>query len=89
GVFSNLEAATDVKFEVQTSDGLNVQGDKGSTLSLQPRKEGTAEFKIKVGETLGSADLRFVAVLPDGKRIQVAETTSIRPLSEQRVALSL
>ncbi|MDP1069021.1 hypothetical protein, partial [Klebsiella pneumoniae] len=25
----------------------------------------------------------------DGKRIQVAETTSIRPLSEHRVALSL
>ena len=66
-----------------------MQGDKGSTLSLQPRKEGTAEFKIKVGETLGSADLRFVAVLPNGKRIQVAETTSIRPLSEHRVALSL
>ncbi|RMT93061.1 hypothetical protein ALP39_02642 [Pseudomonas marginalis pv. marginalis] len=89
GVFSNLDAAADVKFEVQTSTGLVVQGNKGGTLSLQPRKEGTAEFKIKVGDTLGSADLRFVAVLPDGKRIQVAETTSIRPLSEHRVALSL
>jgi len=89
GVFSNLEAAADVKFEVQTSDGLQVQGDTASTLALQPRKEGVAEFKIKVGENLGSADLRFVAVLPDGKRIQVAETTSIRPLSEHRVALSL
>ncbi|QLG96281.1 alpha-2-macroglobulin family protein [Pseudomonas yamanorum] len=89
GVFSNLDAAADVKFELQTSDGLQVQGDKASTLALQPRKEGVAEFKIKVLENLGSADLRFVAVLPDGKRIQVAETTSIRPLSEHRVALSL
>ncbi|WP_164662705.1 alpha-2-macroglobulin family protein, partial [Pseudomonas viridiflava] len=35
GVFSNLDAAAEVKFELQTSDGLKVQGDKGSTLSLQ------------------------------------------------------
>ncbi|WP_347928975.1 alpha-2-macroglobulin [Pseudomonas helvetica] len=89
GVFSNLEAPTRVKFELQTSAGLKVEGDPNSTLDLQPRKEDIAEFRIKVLENLGSADLRFVAVLPDGKRIQVAETTSIRPLSEHRVALSL
>ncbi|MGF6111282.1 alpha-2-macroglobulin family protein [Pseudomonas frederiksbergensis] len=89
GVFSNLDAAAKVKFELQTSSGLKVEGAQDNTLELQPRKEGVAEFRIKVLENLGSADLRFIAVLPDGKRIQVAETTSIRPLTEHRVALSL
>ncbi|MCK9797568.1 alpha-2-macroglobulin [Pseudomonas sp. MAFF 302030] len=89
GVFSNLEADTAVKFELQTSAGLQVEGEPGRTLQLQPRKEGVAEFRIKVLENLGSADLRFIATLPDGKRIQVAETTSVRPLSEHRVALTL
>ena len=89
GVFSNLDADAAVKFELQTSAGLQVEGEPSSALQLQPRKEGVAQFRIKVLENLGSADLRFIAVLPDGKRIQVAETTSIRPLSEHRVALTL
>ena len=89
GVFSNLEENAKIKFELQTSAGLKVAAISSQSLELAPRKEGVIEISLKALETLGSADMTFVAILPNGKRVQIGETTSIRPLVERRVALSL
>ncbi|MFZ3186131.1 MAG: alpha-2-macroglobulin [Pseudomonas sp.] len=89
GVFSNLDKNAKIKFELQTSPGLKVAAISQQELELAPRKEGVVEISLKALETLGSADLKFIAILPNGKRVQIAETTSIRPLVERRVALSL
>ncbi|WP_437881692.1 alpha-2-macroglobulin family protein [Pseudomonas sp. LRF_L74] len=89
GVFSNLEQAAQVKVSVETSAGLKLANTTPATLDLAPRKEGVVELDIDAAEVLGSADLTFVATLPDGKRVTIGETTSVRPLVERRVALSL
>ncbi|HLD68075.1 MAG TPA: MG2 domain-containing protein, partial [Pseudomonas sp.] len=89
GVFSNLEQDAKVKISVETSAGLKVQTLGQTELQLAPRTEGVVEIELLALEALGSADLRFVASLPDGKRVQIAETTSVRPLLERRVALTL
>lgn len=89
GVFSNLEQPATVKVSVETSAGLKVQAISQAELQLAPRKEGVVEIDLLALEALGSADLNFVATLPDGKRVQIGETTSVRPLVERRVALTL
>jgi alpha-2-macroglobulin len=89
GVFSNVEKSAKIKFELQTSAGLQVASISQSELELAPRQEGVVEISLQALETLGSADLKFIATLPDGKRVQIGETTSIRPLVERRVSLSL
>lgn len=89
GVFSNLDKNAKIKFELQTSAGLKVEAISQQELELAPRKEGVVEISLKALETLGSADLKFIATLADGKRVQIGETTSIRPLVERRVALTL
>ena len=89
GVFSNLEQPATVKFSLETSAGLKVQTINQNELQLAPRKEGVVEIDLLASEALGSADLNFVATLADGKRVQIGETTSVRPLVERRVALTL
>ncbi|MGL4316457.1 MAG: alpha-2-macroglobulin family protein [Pseudomonas sp.] len=89
GVFSNLEQPSKVKVSVETSAGLKLATAAPTELELAPRKEGVVEIDLLALEALGSADLTFVATLPDGKRVQIGETTSVRPLVERRVALTL
>lgn len=89
GVFSNLEQPATVTFSLETSAGLKVQSINQAELQLAPRKEGVVEVELLASEALGSADLNFVATLADGKRVQIGETTSVRPLVERRVALTL
>ncbi|HSX90850.1 MAG TPA: alpha-2-macroglobulin [Pseudomonas sp.] len=89
GVFSNLEQDAKVQFSLETSAGLQVEAISQRELELAPRKEGVVEISLKALETLGSADMKFVATLADGRRVQIEETTSVRPLVERRVALSI
>lgn len=89
GVFSNLEQPTTVKVSVETSAGLKMQAIDQAELRLAPRKEGVVEIDLLAQENLGSADMTFVATLPDGRRVKIGETTSVRPLVERRVALTL
>ncbi|MDR1076671.1 MAG: alpha-2-macroglobulin [Xanthomonadaceae bacterium] len=88
GIYSNLESPAEIKYELQTSEGLRVENASG-TLSLQPRQEGTVEFRITAQQALGSADLRLVATLPNGKRLSIAETISVRPAVPYRTQLTL
>lgn len=89
GVFSNLTQTAAVKLELQTSDGLEVMENLHPQLQIEPNREGTAEFRLKALEHLGSADLKLIATLPDGKRVQIGESISVRPASEHRIVLSL
>lgn len=89
GVFSNLAQPAKVQFSLETGDGLKVQAIDQAELQLAPRKEGVVEIELLAGEALGAADLNFVATLDDGKRVQIGESISVRPLVERRVALTL
>lgn len=89
GVFSNLPQAATATFSVETSAGLKLQSLSQNELQLAPRKEGVVEANLLADETLGSAELTFIATLADGKRVQIGETVSVRPLVERRVALTL
>ena len=89
GVFNNLPHEAKLTFTLETSAGLKVEAIDQPELTLAPRREGVVEVSLRALETLGSADMRFVATLADGKRVQIAETTSVRPLIERRVALQL
>lgn len=89
GVFNNLPGAAAVKVQLQTSAGLQVVENLHPHLQIEPNHEGTAQFRLKALEQLGSADLKLVAELADGKRVQIGETISVRPASQHRIALSL
>lgn len=89
GVFSNLERPATLTLSVETSEGLEVQGAGQTELQLAPRQEGVVAIDLLASEVLGSAELTFVATLPDGKRVRIGETTSVRPLVARRVALTL
>lgn len=88
GVFSNLTEATEVKLSLETDQGLQSLSEP-QTLKIEPRREAVARFRLKALEQLGSSDLRVVAELPDGKRIGIGESISVRPAVEHRVQLSL
>ncbi|MEO4045727.1 alpha-2-macroglobulin [Pseudomonas sp. CAU 1711] len=89
GVFSNLKQPAKVKFSLETGDGLKVQAIDQAELQLAPRQEGVVEIELLAGEALGAADLNFVATLEGGKRVQIGESVSVRPLAERRVTLTL
>ncbi len=88
GVFSNLGKAAEVKVSLQTDAGLELLGET-QTLSIEPRREAVARFRLKALEQLGSSELRVIAELPDGKRIGIGESISVRPAVAHRVQLSL
>ncbi|WP_447752959.1 alpha-2-macroglobulin [Pseudomonas nicosulfuronedens] len=89
GVFNNLPGAAAVKVHLETSSGLQVVENLHPQLQIEPNREGTAEFRLKALERLGSADLKLVAEQADGQRVQIGETISVRPASQHRIALSL
>jgi uncharacterized protein YfaS (alpha-2-macroglobulin family) len=88
GVFSNLPQAVSLRLRLDTDKALKLLGD-APELQLQPGRESQAEFRLKALDALGSSELRFSAELPDGRRVQLAETTSVRPAVAHRVHLSL
>lgn len=89
GIFNNLPGAAAVKVQLETSAGLRLVENLHPQLQIEPNREGTAQFRLKALERLGSADLKLVAELADGKRVQIGETISVRPASQHRIALSL
>ncbi|MBV7582265.1 alpha-2-macroglobulin [Pseudomonas sp. PDM33] len=89
GVFNNLPGAAVVKVQLETGVGLQLVENLHPQLQIEPNREGAAEFRLKSLERLGSADLKLVAELADGKRVQIGETISIRPASQHRIQLSL
>src|SRR5690606_19184639 len=88
GVFSNLTEATTLQLRLETDKGLQLLGE-AAQLELQPGRESQAEFRLKALEALGSNEMRFSAELPDGRRVRLAETTSVRPAVAHRVHLTL
>lgn len=88
GVFNNLPETVTVKMLLETGPGLKPLNDEPLALTIDSIREGVAVFDLTALDTLGSADLVFVAELPDGKQIRLAETTSVRPAAQYRVQLN-
>ena len=86
GIFSNLNQKADVTLELGTSAGLKVIGKPGTGLSIEPQREGVAEFRLLATDALGSADLKFTAASP-AARAAISETLSVRPATPYRVEL--
>jgi hypothetical protein len=86
GVFSNQDKKADVTLELGTSAGLKVIGKPGISLSVDPQREGVAEFRLRATDALGSADLKFTAASP-ATRATISETVSVRPATPYRVEL--
>lgn len=86
GVFSNLKQKAEVSLALKTSAGLKTLGEGSIRLSVEPQKEGVAEFRLRASEVLGSADLAFQADSP-GVKAAIRETVSVRPATPYRVDL--
>src|SRR5690606_23125980 len=86
GIYSNLEQKAVIRYRLETDAGLTV-AENSSHMELAPRQEGTARFELTATDRLGSAGLRWVATLPDGREISIAETLSVRPAGTRRVTL--
>lgn len=89
GIFNNLPQETEVKVRLETGNGLKADAFEPVVLNIASLREGVATFDMIATDTLGSADLVFVAELPNGKEIRIAETTSVRPAVQHRVQLDL
>ena len=86
GIFSNLNQKADVTLELITSPGFKVMGSPTITQSVDPQREGVAEFRLLATDQLGSADFKFTATSP-GAGAVIKETISVRPATPYRVAL--
>jgi len=86
GIYSNLEQAGAIRYRLEAGEGLAVADGRGE-MHLAPRQEGTARFEVTATDRLGSAELRWIATLPDGREISVGETLSVRPAGTRRVTL--
>lgn len=89
GIFNNLPEAAEIKLMLETSEGLAAGNAEPVVVTVDPMREGVAVFDLIAKEALGSADLVFVAELPDGKQVRIGETTSVRPAVQYRVQLDL
>lgn len=89
GAFSNLEEQTQVKLMLETDNGFELARPQTDAVDLAAQREVIAGFNIKALEALGSRELTFIAELPDGQRVAIKETISIRPATEHRVTLQL
>lgn len=89
GIFNNLPQATEIKVSLQTSPGLKLQQATSVTLNIGTLREGVASFEVLAQDSLGSAELTFIAELPDGKQVRTRETISVRPAVQHRVQLDL
>lgn len=88
GIYSNLDQSADIRYRLETGDGLQVIESEG-VLSLSPNSEGNAAFTVRAGERLGAVDLRWVAVLPDGREISIGDNISVRASSPYRASLQV
>ncbi|OGT83400.1 MAG: alpha-2-macroglobulin [Gammaproteobacteria bacterium RIFCSPLOWO2_02_FULL_61_13] len=86
GIFSNLDQNADVTLELGASAGLKVIGKPSVSLSIDPQREGVAEFRLLATDALGSADLKFTSASP-ATRATISETLSVRPATPYRVEL--
>ncbi|MGL4667027.1 MAG: alpha-2-macroglobulin family protein, partial [Saezia sp.] len=85
GAFSNLDEQTQVKLMLETDGAFKLPEQEVQALDLAAQREVTAGFEITALGVLGSSELTFIAELPDGQRITMKETISVRPATEHRV----
>ncbi|MBQ4133836.1 MAG: alpha-2-macroglobulin family protein [Desulfovibrionaceae bacterium] len=59
-----------------------IDGDLEQTLSISENSEKSLRFRLKAGESLGDAGIRFTAGMNDGEHmVERSQSLSIRPLS--------
>jgi uncharacterized protein YfaS (alpha-2-macroglobulin family) len=87
GLFSNLDAASEVSLTLKPGPGLDIVGDRSTQLQVAPGQEGVAVFRLKALDNLGSADLIFLAESSGDRKARIREAVSVRPVTPYRVAL--
>ncbi|MFT3929176.1 MAG: alpha-2-macroglobulin [Spongiibacteraceae bacterium] len=88
-IFNNsVNGKTPISLQVVPTPGLTVIGDNKIQLTIAEQKEGVAQLRLRATETLGSADLKFIARGGD-KQAQLSESVSVRPATPYRVQVSV
>lgn len=93
GVFNNLpengdQTAASVTVSLLPSAGVNVVSESEPVLNIDAQQESTAEFTLRANDTLGPADLIFIAKA-NGKEALMRESVSVRPPAPFITQLSL
>ncbi|MBI2380524.1 MAG: alpha-2-macroglobulin [Gammaproteobacteria bacterium] len=88
GVFNNGDKPVNAKLVLKTGKSISILSEASPSLAIEPLREGVAEFRLKAGEVLGSADLVF-EVEAGKARARVPEAVSVRPATPYRVGLSV
>lgn len=83
GISNNLESApknAPVKVTLSVSPHLEVLGPAEQTVAISALSEGVARYRVRVKDSLGSAELVFTASY-GGKSAKLRSTLSVRPAS--------
>jgi uncharacterized protein YfaS (alpha-2-macroglobulin family) len=88
GVFNNAPGQGPIRLEAKPGQGLALAGPAGIDLTIAPKAEGVAEFRLKAAPQLGAASVTFVARRgPQSATIE--ESISVRPATPYRTQLTL
>ena len=87
-IFNNISGSkTPITLQLETSPGLVPVGDKKIQLTIAEQKEGVAQLRLRATDTLGAADLQFIARSGD-KQAKASESVSVRPATPYRVQVA-
>lgn len=84
---NNVSGKVPISLQVETTPGLMSIGEKNIQSTIAEQKEGIAHLHLRATETLGSADLKFVARSGD-KVVRIGDSISVRPATPYRVHVS-
>ncbi len=88
-IFNNsVSGKTPISLQVVPTPGLSVIGDSKIQLNIAEQKEGVAQLRLRATETLGAADLKFIARGGD-KQAQISDSVSVRPATPYRVQVAV
>ena len=88
GVFNNTPGQGPIRLEAKAGRGLSLAGPASVDLTIAPKAEGVAEFRLKAAPQLGAASVTFVARRGPASAT-VEESISVRPPSPYRTHVTL
>ncbi len=89
-VANNMDSSGEnaaIQLEVQTSEGLEVMGEKRVVVKISEMKEGVVKFRLRATGVLGSANITLTASMGD-KSSKISTDLSVRPAMPYMTTIS-